>query len=91
VEDLGMSNSASEAIAKLKAIGDKQDEIKVGDEVKIDGDKGIVIALQPRPYVLNEDGTGSLWLSNNDGLANNKTGRHFDAITEVLKQMQEEI
>ena len=84
--------SAQKVVDKIKAWEKKQEdaEIKVGDEVKIDGDKGIVIALQPRPYVLSEDGTGFLWLSDNDGLADNKTGRHFDEILKVLKQIQED-
>ena len=84
--------SASEAIAKLEAIGEKQDEIKVGDEIVYkDGIKGVVVGkskYHEEISVLNNAYDVPQSLHKNDVT---KTGRHFDAIEEVLKQMQEEI
>ena len=83
--------SASEAKAKIEAWEQKQkeaDEIKVGDEVVWDDAKYIVTA------VLEAYGEVSLVNSSGESVYAlteqcNKTGRHFNGIAEVLKQMQE--
>lgn len=86
--------SASEAIQKIKEYEEKQkqddNEIKVGDEV-VDGEvfnsgKGIVTFVSPVIlYVLWYDGsTGRRKLTDVK-----KTGRHFDQVAEVLKQLKE--
>jgi len=83
--------SASEAIKKWKAWEDKN-EFKIGDEVVYrDGIKGVVVGISNNTEQIsllsNEYNVPQLLIKNHA----TKTGRHFDAITEVLKQMQEEI
>lgn len=87
--------SASEAIAKIKEYEEKQtdDEIRVGDEVyiKTDGCKGIVWGIEDVDFenfgeYLVFGGTSTMY----HGEHLEKTGRHFDQIEEVLKQMQED-
>lgn len=84
--------SASEAIAKIKEYEDKQKqdaEIKVGDEVTRNGEKFIVLNIDSQPCVYCLDTRGRTPIFNN--IHNlTKTGRHFDAIPEVLKQMNRE-
>lgn len=85
--------TATEAIAKIKAYEDKQKqdaEIKVGDEVTTKrGSKGIVITDEP-----SMDGCISVWLSTCTHVQIypvkdlSKTGRHFDAIAEALKELR---
>ena len=86
-------NTASEALAKIKAYEDKQDaEIKVGDEV------WYTDRNQPRVVTcIYEDALDDMsavqitpngkWLVNQ--VKNlHKTGRHFPQIAEVLKEMR---
>ncbi len=81
-----------EAIEKLKAWEEEKDEeaIHIGDEIRINGENGVVVTLSPRYNILWEDGKYTAWCSGFYDLVKRKTGRHFDAIEEVLKQMQEE-
>lgn len=62
------------------------DEIRVGDEVyiKTDGCKGIVWGIEFVEYLVF-GGTSTMYY----GEHLEKTGRHFDAIEEVLEQMRE--
>lgn len=77
--------------AKLRAWEAKQDEIKIGDEVQdSDGDRYIVTEIRTDGDICNlscmrNDGHGYGIPSKNV----KKTGRHFDQIAEVLKQMGE--
>lgn len=86
--DILRDYSAQEAIEKIKAWEDKN-EIKVGDEVVYsDGIKGIVVGISNNAGQIsvlnNEYDVPQLLIKNNA----TKTGRHFDQIEEVLKQMQ---
>ena len=90
---------ASEAIAKIKAYEEqhKQDtEIKVGDEVVLNGnasyenEKAIILAYDGKSYpynVLMSNGDTE-WVKEDS--IEYKTGRHFDAIAEVLAEMRGE-
>ena len=77
--------TASEAIAKLKEYEAKQAEIKVGDEIINEGDKGVVTCV-------NRDVCDVIWF---DGSVNEafekrnlrKTGRHYD-IDSILEQLK---
>ena len=86
--------SAQKVVDKIKAWEKKQEdaEIKVGDEIVYkDGIKGVVVGkskYHEEISVLNNAYDVPQSLHKNDVT---KTGRHFDAIEEVLKQMQEEI
>ena len=81
--------SASECIQKIKEYEEKQkanDEIKVGDEVSDGFDcTGVVTMITPIKiaYVLWRDGSGG----RRDLNDLKKTGRHFDAIPEVLGKL----
>lgn len=87
--------TASEAISKIKDYEQKKqekDEIKVGDEVECKCPflvKCVVVAVYPNQdldiTIMRKDGY-CLSLSSENV---KKTGRHFDAITEVLKKMRE--
>ena len=88
--------TASEVIAKIEAYEQKQNEIKVGDEViykDIDypDTKGVVIQVdfgkvEKYPYNLMLDNGDGQWAEKDDVT---KTGRHFDQIEEVLKALKE--
>lgn len=66
-----------------------EDEIKVGDEVTHDGAKFIVLNIDSPTSVYCLDTRGRTPIFTN--IHNlKKTGRHFDAIPEVLKQMNRE-
>lgn len=84
--------TASEAIAKIKEYEDKQKqdaEIKIGDEVTHDGAKFIVLNIDSPTSVYCLDTRGRTPIFTN--IHNlKKTGRHFDAIPEVLNQMNRE-
>lgn len=90
-------NTASEAIAKIKAYEDEQTEdakIKVGDEVKIIGsdpmyddycDCGVCTYVHiDKIYVMRKDGSASTEHESEW----EKTGRTFPQIAEVLKEMR---
>lgn len=68
---------------------EKQEEIKVGDEVTDDdGWNGVVTWIDPDGeylIILQKDGTALRWKKD----IFKKTGRHFSQIEEVLEQMQE--
>ena len=87
--DIIRHNTASEAIAKLKAYEEeqKEDEIKVGDEViDKDGDKTIVTHIHGELFDgLCHDGStmSDLFLEDVD-----RTGRHFN-IDKILEEMKE--
>jgi hypothetical protein len=84
--------TASEAIANIKEYEEQQKQFAVGDEVYSDAfdDKGIIthittdkvacVCIICNGYTMMKVGT--------DGL--HKTGRHFDAIAEVLAEMRGE-
>ena len=89
LERISVNFSASEAIEKLKALEEKN-EIKVGDEIVYkDGVKGVVVGISNNGQisVLNDKYAVPQLLIKNDAT---KTGKHYDQIEEVLKQMQEE-
>lgn len=99
--------SISEAIAKIKEYEEKQfkkscyncayegcqvRDVKVGDEVVIDGRKGIII----RPvYYIGEDRGPFVQVWYGTHMSSNSlnnvtiTGRHFPQIVEVLEQIKE--
>lgn len=90
--DISSKYSVSEAIEKWKAWKEKQDEIKVGDEVYSDAfdDKGIIthittdkvscVCIICNGWTMMRVGTNGL----------HKTGRTFPQIAEVLREMRGE-
>ena len=90
-----INNSASEAIAKLKAYKEKQkadDEIKVGDEVAFHHDDGrpdtvvVVTYIGKDGFIDGMDGRGTQYAHKNPTKWT-KTGRHFD-ISKILEEMR---
>ena len=81
--------TASEAIEKLKAY-EQQNEIRVGDEVVWEGDKGVVtkIVTDGKTFLMLDAYGG--WLLRIKKQEAVKTGRHFPQVAELLKQMQED-
>ena len=91
--DIIRHNTASEAIAKLKAYEDKQkDRIEVGDEVEWDGDKYVVTYLN---YDIETSKITDYDLLAYDGSVIDhvkkctftKTGKHYD-IASILEAMR---
>lgn len=86
--------TASEVIANIEAYEQKQkqDKIKVGDEVIYDGTgcRGIVTKIfkSDKTYYRCVRYDGDLSTENSDNPPT-KTGRHFDQIEEVLKALKE--
>ena len=84
------SFTASEAIKQVKEYEEKQEEIKVGDEVTdYDGWDGVVTWIDPDGeylIIIQKDGTALRWKKD----IFKKTGRHFPQIEEVLKQMKKD-
>lgn len=78
---------APEAIEKIRQYEQKQEKIKVGDEVINDEDiKGVTVDMDDYLlHVLDENGVIQAW-PREDVV---KTGRHFPEIAEVIKTMQE--
>ena len=94
--DIIRHNTASEAIAKLKAYEEKQkadDEIKVGDEVAFHHDDGrpdtvvVVTYIGQDGFIDGMDGRGTQYAHKNPTKWT-KTGRHFD-IGKILEEMKE--
>ena len=95
VYDIVHNYTPAEALVKIKEYEDKQKqdaEIKVGDEVVLNDDygneKAIVLVKDKNPYpysVLIQEGTNR-WIKEN--AIERKTGRHFDQIAEVLKELR---
>ena len=93
--DILRTNTASEAIAKLKAYEEQRKadaEIKVGDEVMsnnaISDHTGVVLALslgETSAKVLENDGSMA-WVAVNVLI---KTGRHFNFLASLLEAMKE--
>lgn len=86
----GETITAKEAIAKIKEYEDKQKqdaEINVGDEVTHNGAKFIVLNIdsQTSIYCLDTRGRTPIFADTHNLT---KTGRHFDQIAEVLKEMR---
>ena len=81
---------SQEAVEKLKAWEEKQEEIKVGDEVTSDAfdNKGIVTHISADGQYIALVCSGSSMM-NVGRMGLHKTGRTFPQIAEVLKQMQE--
>lgn len=80
--------SASECMAKIKEYegNQKADEIRVGDEVDHDGLKCVVVKVwQDCICTISQVGTTP---SYTDKSVLKKTGRHFDAIEELINQMR---
>lgn len=89
--------SASEAIEKIRQYEQEKEEIKVGNEVKSDDEKYIVLQkylnnIDELMVVLfnRRDGQIGTWhMYNANGAIFEKTGRHFPEIVEALKKMRE--
>jgi len=79
---------AQEAIEKIRQYEQKQEKIKVGDEVINDEDiKGVTVDIDDYLlHVLDENGVIQAW-PREDVV---KTGRYFPEIAEVLRKMREE-
>ena len=79
--------TVQEAISKLKAYEEKKDDtIRVGDEVKQNGDKGVCVKIYNDTIrVMWADGSSCRWKLSSDL---QKTGKHFDieSILEALKE-----
>lgn len=80
--------SASEAIEKIRQYEQKQEEIKVGDEVEAMAGNAVVIEVidggQTVRYMYPDTITGR-----NKACNVTRTGRHFPQIAEVLQKMKE--
>lgn len=84
--------TASEAIERLKALEQEQEEIKVGDEVELK------CGVRPAIYMQGTKGSDEIYLLFNDGSCGlhskseieRKTGRHFSEIATVLEKMRED-
>lgn len=84
--DWFMKFTASEAIEKLKAYEQEQEEIKVGDEIVAASGKAVVLrVLDVNAYYVYKDATWGVMRC--EELV--KTGRHFPEIAEVLQKMKE--
>ena len=85
-----LEHTASEAIQMIKEYEEKgktDDEIKVGDEVDHDGLKCVVVKVwQDCICTISQVGTTP---SYTDKSVLKKTGRHFDQIEKLFKQLQE--
>ena len=81
--------TASEAIEKIRQYEQKQEEIKVGDEVATDaGNRASVLYENPdgtQVFVFKSDGTAAWWTKS----ALHRTGRNFPEIAAVLEKMKE--
>ena len=91
--DIIRHNTASEAIAKLKAYEEKQnDKIEVGDEVAFHHDDGrpdtvvVVTYIGQDGFIDGMDGRGTQYAHKNPTKWT-KTGRHFD-IAPILEDMR---
>ena len=84
------SESASEAIEKIREYEEKQkdEEIKVGDEVMYGSDKGVVTLTANTGNTFTVLGYDGGWIIRTSKENLKKTGRHFSEIEAVLKQMQ---
>ena len=94
VKNILRDYSVSEVIEKLKAWDEKKAEdaaIQVGDEVLIEGARGVIVTSgNICKVILWENGQFSSWSSDFYDLSKRKTGRHFDQIADVLKQLRSE-
>ena len=89
---------AAEAIEKLKAYEQEQEEAQVGDEVECDDERYVVLqkylnSIDELMVVLFNRRNGEInkWhLYNADGVIFKKTGRHFPELVELLRKMKEE-
>jgi hypothetical protein len=81
---------ASEAIAKIKAYEEKQDKIKVGDEVFMNFAPNVIGIVT---HIHSDGGSHIMWDDGTAGEYNitncEKTGRHFPQIEKLLKAMKE--
>ena len=92
--DIIRANTAAQAIAKLKAYEEKQkeDEVKVGDEVAFHHDDGrpdtvvVVTYIGKDGFIDGMDGRGTQYAHKNPTKWT-KTGRHFN-IDKILEEMQ---
>ena len=86
-KDIIENISASEAVKKIRQY-EKQEEIKVGNEVDGEGGRGIITKISN-----DGDHFNIMWENGSTGYYMiedfKKTGRHFPEIAEVLKKMQE--
>ena len=89
VYDITHNYTPEEAIAKIREYEnkEKQDaEIKVGDEVKHQGFRSVVVRIADDCiYTISECGTTPKYCKDDDLV---KTGRHFDEIAEVLAELR---
>lgn len=91
IDDIMKENTASEAIAKIRAYEQEKELFLVGDEVEgdEDGQRGVVIDSRfenSQVAVLTGNSKVYSWWSK---CAIHKTGRHFPEIAEVFAKMKE--
>lgn len=88
IDDIMKESTASEAIEKIRAYEQRQEEIKVGDEVEAMAGNAVVIEVidggQTVRYMYPDTITGR-----NKACNVTRTGRHFPQIAEVLQKMKE--
>ena len=84
--------SIQEVLAKIKEYEDKQEQFAVGDEVYSDAfdDKGIITHITDDKVACVCIICSGSTMMKVGTMGLHKTGRHFDAIPEVLKQMNRE-
>ena len=92
--DLFAQTSLSEFVSKYKKYKDKQNEIKVGDEISPNdykNVKAIVTYISDYCYeawVLKNGGVGTYTLSHEKIKNWHKTGRHFDEVETLLSKLK---
>lgn len=92
--DFVNKNSLSEFVNKYKEYKDKQNEIKVGDEITPNNNenvKAIVIYVSDDCYeawVLRNGGVGIYTISHTKIKDWHKTGRHFDEIDTIISALR---
>lgn len=91
LREVVLDSSYSEAKTKYYKWLKQKDEIRVGDELKDDGNiRAVVLDIIDEDYesyeVFTENGIVDEWQK---GIVV-KTGRHFDDVAELLKKMREE-
>lgn len=85
--------SYSEAKTKYEEWRKRKDEIRVGDEVVVNGTRAVVMKLDETGNIdryFTSDGTTFGNISGFQNYEVTKTNRHFSEVAELLKKMREE-
>ncbi len=88
VSDIVMEYTLSDALDIMCAYDEEDHDIEVGDEVKFDGKRGIVTAVDEDGQCLGLAGGDSVFCWDIDDVE--KTGRHFDEMRVLLEALDAE-